>query len=105
MPHNWKTVYDHERSQKNNELELNAAGDLVGRLKLRKGMYRFQCDADLSMPIEQISRFLPPYLDEYDLSPSDTLVYACGHPEMIEDIKDRMLPKGFKIEEERFWKQ
>ena len=24
------------------------------------GEYRFQCDADLSMPIEQISRFLPP---------------------------------------------
>ena len=24
------------------------------------GEYRFQCDADLSMPIEQLSRFLPP---------------------------------------------
>ncbi len=25
-----------------------------------KGKYRFMCDADLSMPIEEISRFLPP---------------------------------------------
>lgn len=24
------------------------------------GEYRFQCDADLSMPIEQLSRFIPP---------------------------------------------
>ena len=27
------------------------------------GAYRFICDADLSMPIEEISRFLPPALD------------------------------------------
>jgi dolichyl-phosphate beta-glucosyltransferase len=27
-----------------------------------KGMYRFICDADLSMPIEQVNRFLPPQL-------------------------------------------
>ena len=45
------------------------------------------------------------YADEYGLAPSDTLVYACGHPGMIEDVKDRMLPRGFKVEEERFWKQ
>ena len=25
-----------------------------------KGQYRFLCDADLSMPIEQVERFLPP---------------------------------------------
>lgn len=31
----------------------------VGMLTAR-GEYRFQCDADLSMPIEQLSRFLPP---------------------------------------------
>ena len=45
------------------------------------------------------------YADEYGLAPSDTLVYACGHPGMIEDVKERMLPRGFKVEEERFWKQ
>lgn len=33
-----------------------------------KGEFRFLCDADLSMPIEQISRFLPPQLAEFDVA-------------------------------------
>ena len=32
-----------------------------------KGKYRFLCDADLSMPIEQVERFLPPQVQELDL--------------------------------------
>lgn len=28
-----------------------------------RGQYRFICDADLSMPIEQVNRFIPPQLD------------------------------------------
>jgi ferredoxin--NADP+ reductase len=39
------------------------------------------------------------------LEPSSTLVYACGHPGMIEDVKDRLGPRSFNIKEERFWKQ
>lgn len=31
------------------------------------GEYRFMCDADLSMPITEISRFLPPALDNKDI--------------------------------------
>ena len=31
------------------------------------GEYRFLCDADLSMPIEQIERFLPPRVDGVDI--------------------------------------
>ena len=33
-----------------------------------RGTYRFQCDADLSMPIGQISRFLPPAQEDYDIA-------------------------------------
>jgi len=33
-----------------------------------KGEYRFMCDADLSMPIEQVSRFLPPALNDFDVA-------------------------------------
>lgn len=33
-----------------------------------KGKYRFICDADLSMPIEEVSKFLPPALDNYDVA-------------------------------------
>lgn len=32
------------------------------------GQYRFICDADLSMPIEEVNRFLPPALDNFDVA-------------------------------------
>mgnify|MGYP001211528476 CR=1 FL=1 len=32
------------------------------------GAFRFLCDADLSMPIEQVERFLPPQLDGVDIA-------------------------------------
>lgn len=32
------------------------------------GEYRFMCDADLSMPIEQVNRFLPPALRDFDVA-------------------------------------
>lgn len=32
------------------------------------GEYRFICDTDLSMPIEEIVKFLPPFSDGYDVS-------------------------------------
>ena len=33
-----------------------------------KGEFRFLCDADLSMPIEQVKRFLPPAQEEFDIA-------------------------------------
>jgi len=33
-----------------------------------KGAWRFMADADLSMPISQVSRFIPPQLEDADLS-------------------------------------
>jgi len=33
-----------------------------------RGEHLFQCDADLSMPIEELSRFLPPVLTDYDVA-------------------------------------
>lgn len=45
------------------------------------------------------------YVERYELAPDDTLVYACGHPGMIESVKDQMVPRGFRVEEERFWKE
>ncbi|MGM0374229.1 MAG: dolichyl-phosphate beta-glucosyltransferase [Chloroflexota bacterium] len=32
------------------------------------GQYRFMCDADLSMPISELNRFLPPALEGFDLA-------------------------------------
>ena len=33
-----------------------------------KGEYRFMCDADLSMPVEEIAKFIPPALEKFDLA-------------------------------------
>ena len=32
------------------------------------GEYRFMCDADLSMPVEEINRFIPPLLADFDIA-------------------------------------
>ena len=45
------------------------------------------------------------YVDKYGLSPTGTLVYACGHPGMIEDVRAKLEPLGFNVKEERYWKQ
>jgi len=43
-------------------------------LAVREGMlaaqgdYRFMCDADLSMPIAEVNRFLPPVLTDFDIA-------------------------------------
>jgi ferredoxin/flavodoxin---NADP+ reductase len=44
------------------------------------------------------------YVRDWDLAPADTCIYACGHPQMIEDLRRRYAGTGFKLEEERFWK-
>ncbi len=38
-----------------------------GMLEAR-GEYRFMCDADLSMPVEEIVKFLPPALEAFDIA-------------------------------------
>jgi dolichyl-phosphate beta-glucosyltransferase len=32
------------------------------------GQYRFICDADLSMPIDELDKFLPPQIDHFDIA-------------------------------------
>ena len=53
----------------------------------------------------RVNNIVEQYAERFGLTAEDTLVYACGHPEMIEDVKERLKPKGFRVEEERFWKQ
>ena len=53
----------------------------------------------------RVNNIVEEYLDKCRLSPDRTMVYACGHPGMIEDVKERLSPKGFTIKEERYWKQ
>ena len=44
------------------------------------------------------------YLERFNPPQDDTVVYTCGHPGMIADLKSKIPPKGWKFKEERFWK-
>jgi glycosyltransferase involved in cell wall biosynthesis len=49
--------------------EQRGKGNAVRRGMLAaRGEYRFICDADLSMPIEEISKFLPPVLNDFEVA-------------------------------------
>ena len=43
-------------------------------------------------------------MSDWGINPSETIVYACGHPGMIEDIKEKLEGTEFTFLEERFWK-
>ena len=44
----------------------------------------------------RVNAIVEEYAEKWDLTPQDTIVYACGHPGMIEDVKDRMIPQGIR---------
>jgi dolichyl-phosphate beta-glucosyltransferase len=61
-------------AQKHSDVDVVHVAESGKGLAVRLGMlaaggeYRFMCDADLSMPIEQVSRFLPPALTGFDVA-------------------------------------
>ena len=58
-------------------------------------------------PIEssRVNEIVGKYIENFELDAENTLIYACGHPGMIEDVKEKWIPNGFKVDEERFWKE
>jgi len=52
----------------------------------------------------RVNNILLDRLDEWGLNPSETIVYACGHPGMIEDVKEKLENSNYTFLEERFWK-
>ncbi|MEC9237188.1 MAG: ferredoxin--NADP reductase, partial [Chloroflexota bacterium] len=52
----------------------------------------------------RVNNIAEEYLVKFDLPKDDTKIYACGHPGMIEDVKEKLLPQGWNFIEERFWK-
>jgi len=55
--------------------------------------------------VGRVNSIVEKYVGQFGLKTEDTLIYACGHPGMIEDVKEQFIPKRFKVEEERFWKE
>ncbi len=56
-------------------------------------------------PTGRVNLLVEEYLAKWSLPKDDTTIYLCGNPGMIEDVKDRLNPKGWNIIEERFWKE
>ena len=53
----------------------------------------------------RVNNIVEDYINEKQLNKENTIVYACGNPDMIIDIKDKLGQNiGFKVLEERFWK-
>ena len=52
----------------------------------------------------RINSLVEGYIRDNGLKPVDTCVYACGHPQMIENVRELLEGTGFHFEEERFWK-
>ena len=53
----------------------------------------------------RVNAIVEEQVERLGLNADDTLIYACGHPGMIEDVKARLIPKGYTVDEERFWKE
>ena len=50
------------------EIERGKGGAVKRGMLEASGKFRFMCDADLSMPVGEITRFLPPQLLDYDIA-------------------------------------
>ncbi len=55
-------------------------------------------------PKGRINTLVEDFVKERKLPPEDTVIYACGHPGMIEDVKEQYADTDYHFEEERFWK-
>ena len=53
----------------------------------------------------RINDLVEQYINDFGLNKKETLVYLCGHPGMIADVKAQLLPLDWNIKEERFWKE
>ncbi len=53
----------------------------------------------------RLNNIVADYLDKFGLNRDDTLIYACGHPGMIESSREIVTVAGWRWTEERFWKE
>jgi ferredoxin--NADP+ reductase len=53
----------------------------------------------------RVNTLVEEQLETWGLKKEETLVYLCGNPGMIEDVKDRLLSHDWNLKEERFWKE
>ena len=61
-------------------------------------------NADWTGATGRVNILVEDYLRDNNIDTESSIVYACGHPGMIEDVKERMTRAGYGFKEERFWK-
>ena len=55
--------------------------------------------------VGRVNTIVDKYVLDNNLKPDNTIVFACGNPDMIIDIQRNLEDKkGFQVIEERFWK-
>ena len=64
-------------------------------MQAASGEYRFFCDADLSMPVDQIPRFLPPQLSGFDVAIASR--EAPGARRIAEPAYRHWIGRGFNL--------
>lgn len=60
-----------------------------------QGEFRFMCDADLSMPIQEVVRFLPPVAADYDIAIASR--EACGAVRYNEPFYRHFIGRGYNL--------
>ncbi|WP_152765546.1 FAD-binding oxidoreductase [Alkalilimnicola sp. S0819] len=50
----------------------------------------------------RLDALLPRLLRERGLSPADTAIYACGHPDMVDTVSRQLADSGFSLQTERY---
>jgi ferredoxin-NADP reductase len=53
----------------------------------------------------RLNNIVAAHLEKFGLDSSQTLIYACGHPGMIEASREIVTNDGWRWIEERFWKE
>ncbi len=52
----------------------------------------------------RVSELVTTYLEQFALDPRSTVLYACGHPDMVKAVKKQGKRQGFRVQTERYWK-
>ena len=52
----------------------------------------------------RVNTIVEKYMDIFNLEQASTLIYACGHPSMINSVRAIANDMSFPFQEERFWK-
>jgi ferredoxin--NADP+ reductase len=52
----------------------------------------------------RVSGLVAKYIEQFALDPRSTQLYACGHPDMVSEVKKRFGRSGFRVQTERYWK-